>query len=365
MRCLSILAGLIGCLFFSLNLAAQPSRLELIHADINRGQLSADLEELRVLEGNVHVRQDTVEIFCDRATYYSRQQKLVLEGNVRIHRGPEVLRAQTVTYYENRKLAVSQGNVRVLRPGQEMRSQYLEYYYDTDRAFAKTNLLLIDEDSRTRVSAVEGEYIPRENRSRVEKNAHFWQVANSGNDTLHIYARLMEYFFAPERKAVARDSVRILRGDLTARCDSAVYWLDQERLFLELNPRAQQQNNELFGRQMELDLAGMELHKITVRGQANAISVEDSMRQKVNRLTGQEIIGFIVNRKIDQLWAINNARSRYYLKEQEIEQGFNVASADTIQLFFKEGELQRIRVRGGAQGIFYPVDYKGAIETEY
>ncbi len=365
MRYLFILASLIACLSFSANLPAQPSRLELIHADVNRGQLSEDLEELRVLEGNVHARQDTAEIFCDLATYYSRQQKLVLEGNVRIYRGPEVLFAQTVTYYENRKLAISQGNVRVQRPGQEMRSQYLEYYYDTDRAFAKTNLLLIDEDSRARVSAAEGEYIPQENRSRVENNAHFWQVDSSGNDTLHIYARLMEYYFAPERKAVARDSVRILRGDLTARCDSAVYWLDKEQVFLEIDPRSWQQNNELFGRQMELDLAGMELRKITVRGQANAVSVEDSTLQKVNRLTGQEIIGFIVNRKIDQLWAINNARSRYYIKDQESEQGFNVASADTIRLFFKEGELDHISVHGGAQGIFYPVDYKGSIETEY
>jgi hypothetical protein len=136
-------------------------------------------------------------------------------------------------------------------------------------------------------------------------------------------------------------------------------------VFLEIEPRAQQKNNQLFGSQMELDLSGMELRQIMVRGDAIALSVEDSSAGKTNRLTGQEIIAFIVAQKIDQLWAYNNARSKYYLKEKEEEQGVNVASADTIRLYFKEGELDNISVKGGSQGIYYPAEYQGNIESEY
>jgi lipopolysaccharide export system protein LptA len=340
-------------------------RLELIHADFSRGQISGQKEEVKILEGSVHIRQDTVEIFCDRAFYYRNDNKIILDGHVKLIRGSETLTAKKVTYYEDRKLAIAEQNVRVKRPGQEMHSEYLEYYYETDQAFAKINLLLYDEDSHAYVSAVQGEYIPQENRSKVAENAHFWQVDSSGTDTLHIYARVMEYFFQPERKATARDSVKIIRGDLVAYCDSAIYQLDQERVFLEIEPRAQQKNNQLFGSQMELDLSGMELRQIMVRGDAIALSVEDSSAGKTNRLTGQEIIAFIVAQKIDQLWAYNNARSKYYLKEKEEEQGVNVASADTIRLYFKEGELDNISVKGGSQGIYYPAEYQGNIESEY
>lgn len=341
------------------------SRLELIHADFSRGQVGGQREEIKILEGNVHARQDTVEIFCDKAFYYPQEGKVILQGKVRLLRGKEILTARKVTYYENRKLAIAEENVRVRRPGQELHSEYLEYYYESDQAFAKTNLFLADRDSRAYVTAAQGEYVPRENRTKVEQNAHFWQTDSSGRDTLHIYAQVMEYFLQPERQATARDSVTIIRGDLEARCDSAIYWLDREKVFLEVQPRAWQKNNEMFGSQMEVALVNMEIRQIMVRGGATALSVEDSASGKISRLTGQEIIAFISDQKIDQLWAYNNARSKYYLKDKEAEQGVNVASADTIRLFFKGGEVDHISVKGGSQGTYYPVDYKGKINSEF
>lgn len=351
-------------LIFGSNAIAQ-QRLELIHADFSRGQMSGQSEEVKILEGNVHVRQDTVEIFCDKAFYYRDIGKLILEGNVRIIRGPQILTARKVTYYEDRKLAIAEKKVYLQRPGQELRSEYLEYYYETDQAFAKTNLFLVDRKSRAFVTAVQGEYVPQENRTRVENNAHFWQVDSSGSDTLHIYARVMNYYFLNEdRRATAKDSVTIIRGDLVAQCDSAIYWLDDERVYLEKQPRAREKNNKLSGRQMEMDMSGMKLRRITVRGEATAVSVEDSAADKVSRLTGQEIIAFISDQKIDQLWALKNARSKYYLKDKGEEQGVNVASADTIRIFFKEGEVDHISVKGGSEGTYYPPDYTGNIKTE-
>jgi hypothetical protein len=73
-------------LVISNSLEAQ-DRLELIHADFSRGQMSGQKEEVKILEGSVHVRQDTVEIFCDRALYYRGEGKLILEGHVRLIRG--------------------------------------------------------------------------------------------------------------------------------------------------------------------------------------------------------------------------------------------------------------------------------------
>ncbi len=341
------------------------SGLLLKHADITRGKVLSNREEVKILEGNVHVQQDSTEIFCDKATYHPLRDMLVLVGNVKLTRGNDILTAKKLTYYELEKLAIAENDVYLDRPGQNMRSEYLEYYYETDRAFARTNLILTDEPSNAFVTAIQGKYSPEENFSRVEKDAHFWQINRFSGDTLHIYAEAMEYHFKPIRKAIATDSVRIIRGDLTARCDSAVYLLDEEKVFLEMNPQAEQQNNQMAGQQMELDLKGMVLHRITVKGRAVAKSVEDSTNGKINQLTGQEIIAFLKNRKINELWAVDNARSLYYIKDQNQEQGINTASADTIRIYFKGGEVDNISVKGGSQGIFYPADYKGEIETEF
>ncbi len=338
-----------------------PSRLELIHADFSRGRVENG-QSLKILEGNVHARQDSLELFCDRAVYLENQKKLVLEGHVILKEGKKNLTAKNVTYFENKKLAIAEDSVHLWKENQEIYCNYLEYYYETDQAFARDNLLLIDKNQNAYVSALRGEYLPERNMAYVEVNCHLWRVDTTQTDTLHIFSKKMEYYFKPIRKAIARREVVIQQGNMTANCDSAVYLVDREKAYLEIAPRAIQENNEMEGKKIELEFKDLEIKKIIVYGDARAVSVEDSVLKKENRLEGKKLIMFIENRNLKELWAISNARSIYYLKEEKKDQGINTATADTIRVYFKNSELDSISVIGGAQGIYYPANYKGPIK---
>lgn len=344
--------------------AQSHSRLELIHADVNRGQVLPSGEVVRIFEGNVQVQQDTAAIFCDRALFYHRRNTIELQGHVRIIRGRERLTAGKVTYIEPRKLAIAQQGVHLSRPGRELRAEYLEYYYETDQAYARTHLWLHDQNSHAFITAHEGEYLPGEDRAVVRGEAHFWQPTEGGEDTLHIHAREMEYRFSPERTAFARETVRIRKGELFARCDSAVYFLEQERALLKGHPVARQEGTRIVGEAMELLFQADKLQRVVVRGKALATSVEDSLAGKINKLAGKEIVALVQEDRIQELWAHVNARSVYYLKDQGEEQGVNTASADTIRIYFRDSEVDSIAVIGGAQGIFYPANYQGEMKLE-
>lgn len=340
------------------------SRLELLHADITRGVVR-DSVPMRILQGNVHARQDSLELFCDLATWIESKGVLILQNNVELNRGQDTLTAAIITYYEKTKIAIAENNVHLWRTGQDVFTDYLKYYYQTDQSYAKNGVKLIDHDKRVTITAKLGEYLPAQNRTYVEKESHLVRLDSAGTDTLHIYARRMEYYFEPQRLAIAIDSVRIVRENLTAKCDSAVYKLDEEKAFLEISPVAIQENSEMVGRQMEMVFKDMEIQRIIVREKALATSVVDSVTGKENRLTGREIIMYITDRQLRELRAISNATSNYYLREEKEEKGFNVASADTIKVFFKNSELDSIDVKGGSQGIYYPADYKGKINLEF
>jgi hypothetical protein len=174
----------------------------------------------------------------------------------------------------------------------------------------------------------------------------------------------MEYIFSDIRRAVARDSVRIIQGNLSASCDSAIYDIEKDIIYLKSQPEAIQENNKMLGESMQLILEDRELRQIRVSGDARAISSLDSTREKENRLEGRELIMYIENRKLTTIYAISNARSFYYLKEQQEDRGINVASADTIKAFLVADELDSIAVIGGAQGTYYPEGYKGKIVQE-
>jgi lipopolysaccharide export system protein LptA len=346
---------------FDVSLLFGQGRLELLNADVSRGVLENG-ELLRILEGNVHARQDTIELFCDLVTYYQSQKKAILEKNVKIVRGKGTLTAATVTYFEDEKLAIAKDNVHVWHPGQELFTDYLEYYYESDYTIARQGVEIRDSKERVTVTAEEGEYNPSKNLTFVEKNAHLFRVDSSGTDTLHIFARRMEYIFGENPRAIAKDSVRIIRENLNAACDSAVYKVDEEIAFLEIHPRAIQENNKMTGLQMQMKFENLDLREIRVRGDANVINVLDSTSSKQNELAGKEIIMYINNRQLDELWAISNARSFYHIIEKDKEKGFNSVSADTIKLFFVKGTLDSIDVKGGSRGTFYPPDYQGKIE---
>ncbi|MFZ0389327.1 MAG: LptA/OstA family protein [Calditrichia bacterium] len=332
------------------------SGLQLIHADLSRGIVENGVS-LKILEGNVQARQDTLELYCQRAVYYQEQGKIILSGKVQLVQGSSVLTAKSVTYFEDRKVAIARGNVKVNRPAREMTADYMEYHYETEHIISSGHLILHDKEHDVTVSARKGEYMPQQEMSFVKENAHLWQVDSSATDTLHIFANEMKYFAGENRRAVALDSVIILRDRLRATADSVVYFLDDGVAYLEINPHARQENTEVFGKRIKLILPEQELRQIYITGNARAISMEDSLRGRENQLEGREIVMYISERQLSELQAISNARSQYYLKEQEEDRGRNVASADTIKIFMKSNELDSISVIGGAEGTYYPQNY--------
>jgi len=339
------------------------SRLELIHADVSRGVVENDIP-LRILEGNVHARQDSLEIFCQRAIYNELEKILNLSGNVRMYRGKDTLLAAEARYFEASKIAIAEGDVKIFRPRQTMRSDFMEYHYNTDKILATGNLYMNDQENSVSVTAKKGEYLPESGLSYVQEEAHLWRIDTTSSDTVHIYGEKMEYHFTDQRKAIARDSVKIKQGKLIAFCDSAIYLIDEDLIYLKSNPRALQENNKMIGKEMQMVLVDQEIREIHVQGNAEAISIVDTFFQKENKLEGREIVMYIEDRQLSEIHAISNARSYYHLKENEENKGINVASADTIKAFIVKNELDSIAVIGGAQGTYYPQDYKGKIVRE-
>jgi hypothetical protein len=281
-----------------------------------------------------------------------------------MYRGKDTLLAHEARYFEESQIALAEGDVKVFRPAQEMKSDYLEYHYVNDQIRARGDLFLHDRDNRVYITAETGEFIPEQKYSYVRENSHLWRIDSTATDTLHIYSHKMEYHFSDFKRAIARDSVQIFQGNLNAECDSAVYNIDEDIIYLKSRPEAIQENNQMLGKQMKLILENRELREIHVTGDARAISTLDSVVEKENRLEGRELIMYIENRKLVRILAVSNARSFYYLKENEEDRGINVASADTIKAFLVADELDSIAVIGGAQGTFYPEDYQGKIIPE-
>lgn len=335
------------------------SGLELIHAD-KQITKEVDGELLHLFEGRVHFRQDTLEMYCDDAILFEKKNKLQFSGDVLITDSHSRLRAQKINYFTNTRIAYCYDFVRINTPNDSLYCEYLKYNFKTDEAEARTNLYLFNAENDVQIWGQEGSYNPSTKHNQIKYDAHFTKVDTASKDTLDITAIQLDYYGGEEKRAVAIDSVVILQGALKAVCDSAVYQTETELVSLFGSPFAWYEENEISGIFMQARFDSLKLQEIIVSEEAKAVSPADSMNNKENILQGNKIHFTIENNKPKLVTATDNASSIYYLQtENNEDQGCNYATSDTILVYFAEGELDSIEIKGGSEGIFYPAEYKG------
>jgi lipopolysaccharide export system protein LptA len=354
---------LIILLIIILPLFASNSQLRLVHADKSIGKI-INGERVKILSGNVEAYQDTLRMLCDEAYFYEERNLYKFIGNVFIDDGVHTLQAGRIDYLPETRTAICRINVRISGDNDSLYAEKFTYSFETKNAQAKQNLFIWDKKNDTWIWGDKGWYYSQQQYSRVLGNAHFMHFNPGEPDTLNITSRLMEYQGGDANYAMATDSVRIAKGDLRATCDSAYYDLVQEKIHLKINPIAWQAENEMQGDFIDLILDSLKIETILIKENAQLKSMSDSLASAYDYLRGKSIEVFMKNGKPDLITARDNASSIYLLKDEEEKQGTNVASSDSILIYFKEGVMDSIAIIGGAQGTFYPPDYKGEMNGE-
>jgi len=351
-------------LLFVCSSIASNSQLYLVHADKSIGKLENG-EKIRILSGNVEAYQDTLHMLCDEAVFYEDREEIVFVGNVFLEDGHRTLRADRIRYYTPSRTAVCLGNVRISGANDSLFAQKFIYNFTKRNAEGEKNLFLWDKQNDARIWGDFGTYREQNQHMLIKKNARFESYTEGEPDTLVITAQFMDYFGLKKKTAIARDSVVIKKGTLSAVCDSALYDMKNELVHLKVNPVAWQEGSEMRGSLIDLVLDSLEIQKINISGAAELKSPADSLNQRFNFLRGKTIEVQLTDRKPQKIIARNNASSIYVLWDDSVEQGTNSASSDSIIIFFKAGEMDSIAVIGGSEGIFYPPDYEGEIESDY
>ncbi len=338
--------------------------LHLIHADKTSGKIQ-DGERVRILEGNVEAYQDTLFMYCDRAVFYENSDLAVFTGNVRLEDGQHVLWADKIEYYTATRTAYCYGNVRISGEKDSLFARQFVYRFREENAYGKTDMYIWDKENNVSVWGDSGRYLSGTRESHVKGDARFQQIKADEADTLIITSRHLAYFGMQPKKAVAFDSVEIRKGEVRARCDSAVYFIEDEKVWLRINPVVWQADSKMSGARVNFDMDSLEIKEIYLTGDAKVLTPVDSLDKRMNVLKGKSIQVSLVDKKPHLVVARNNASSIYILKEDSLDQGTNASSSDSIFIFFSEGTMDSIAIIGGIEGIFYPADYKGEIKSEF
>jgi len=343
---------------------AQDGRFNLVHADRSYGKL-IDGEKVRYASGNVQAYQDTIQMFCEEVVFYEERNFAEFYGDVLIDDSHHRLWADKIIYYSDTRRAHCMGHVKISGVNDSLYAENFIYEFRGGDAEADENLFIWDKESNARIWGDAGHYNSEKRESHIVGNARLHHNESTQSDTLIITSHSMSYFGEEPKRAIALDSVRIVKGGVSAACDSATYFVTDEMVTLRLSPMAWQGESEMIGKEIDFTMDSLKIDEIFLYEKAQISTLADTIENKYNVLRGKSIQVSLGEGVPERIIARRNAISIYRIEENKIKQGTNSASSDSIIIHFAVGELDSISIIGGTEGTFYPADWKGEIKSEY
>ena len=112
------------------------------------------------------------------------------------------------------------------------------------------------------------------------------------------------------------------------------------------------------------------INKINIISKASAynnlkikIEKDGSYRNFRDKMSSKEMLAFFNDGEISELELFNMASTSYNVVDDSLLVGKNLASGDSIYINFFKGEINRIQVKGGALGEFYPEQSNSKVDT--
>ena len=347
----------------------EEEKLRLIHADVLRGQKIGD-QSVRQFIGDVLFRQGAATLSCDRATEYEGTGRYVLYGDVVYADTAKSLYGDKITYYESTKVAYVEGNVKLVDSTKTLTADRIRYHDEEEEAYATGNVFLADEKEFVELIGENAEYMRETGYAKVTgNNAKLVKTDSTQADTLIIFGTIFQMFDDGERFLVT-DSVRVIRGEIEAFCDSLEYFQEESIIKLANSPRVHQNRQYLTGNSVSLLMEESDVKAIHIVGDAIATSTVDSTivtPVPYDLLSGQDMMVYVTDEKIDSVLITERATSYYHVIEDGEEMGLNKALGDQLFIRFVNDTLSQVKVKSSPSasvGQFHPPGHRSELESE-
>ncbi len=311
------------------------------------------------LYGDVRVKDDTLTLLTSQASYSGRRKTVTSDSAVYLNDTRRTLTANRGTYDAETKVAMFYGNVFVRDSSSSLRSDTLFYFRNSDSTIANCNVKIHSLDNNVTIYGRHFEDHGRKKYSMVSGAPLLVQIdtASDGKiDTLMITGMQLEaYRDSVSERFIAKDSVQIIRGSLSARCGYGIYFTSDSLVVLQRSPIVWYEDNQLTGDSVAVYIRNKNISRVDVVGAAFAASQSDSLlADRFNQLKGKKLTMFLNDRKVSRIIVESNATSLYYLYDKGKPNGANRVSGDRVVMHFTDGKIDKISVVSGVEGDYYP-----------
>ena len=323
-------------IFLFASVYAQDNRLRLIRADVLEN-VTINGESIQYLKGNVEFKKGEMTMNCNWARFNKKTEKGFLFENVSMVKDDQNLTCDSLFVDSPKNIMIAYSNTHVWDTTYSLIADTLYYFSELDSGSANGNATLVQ-------------------------------------DKQIIKSNTIEYVELPESDGVsyaARGDVIITEEERIATCGEAIYDRENGKTVMKINPKIIDNEQTIAGSEIYLSYNDDVLDRVFIPSDAHVTNPINGFREWIevidgdsvsysdsvnfsDDMTGSALRGFFIDGKLDSMRLEGMATTLYHIFEDSIYQGKNKASGDTIQMKFKDNDLETIFISGGSEGIYTP-----------
>ena len=333
--------------------------------------------KLAMLRYNVVLTDGKAKIVTEELFYNTKEKYAYYLVGGKVYRETSEIESKRAYYYTNSGDVFFQGNVKITDPNYRLISDTLKYNVDTDITTFFGNTTIYNDDSK--ILCNNGWFETKSNVASFGKNT---RILNENQilyaDSLYydrniFYGKALNGFIWKDTTMGVEIHAR--RGDYFDKQKTlyayekafAIYKLDNDSLFLKGDTLFSQEKSETDSTKTFAAYHHVKMHTRTMQGVCDSLyySMSDStfkfyydpvIWSDSTQMSGDSIHLTLKDKKPDVMTMYDNAiivspEGKY----------FNQIQGRTIYGYFKNSELERMKVNGNAESLYFGKDDKGKL----
>lgn len=164
-----------------------------------------------------------------------------------------------------------------------------------------------------------------------------------------------------DRYLEAFHQVRIFSDSLQAVCDSLFYSYKDSTYRLYTEPVIWSNGSQITGDTVWLQTKNKKPHRLKVF--ENSMLVQQQEPGLYNQIASIRMDGYFSNGELDSVRAIGEARTIYYIQDEDSAYtGINESKSDIIDIYLLKKELEKIVLRNEVSGTIWPIGQKDPLQ---
>ena len=311
-------------------------------------------DDMLYLFKDVVAVSDSFTMYSDTVSYNTVSKRIFINGPTTIRDSANTLYAENGWYDSNTGEAELLKKPVISNEKQNIAANYIRYNKENKSGRALGSVKITDLENSSIITGNVAEYNDLLETALVTDSAVY--MSYDEKDTLFLHAdtlRSMPDTVPDEKIVFGYHKVRFFRTDLQGICDSMVYFTRDSVIQLHKSPVIWSEIHQLSADLIEL----IQLHnapdELHLTRNSFIISKQDS--NMFDQIKGKEMIGYIVNKKLNNIEVNGNGQTLYYAREKEQIIGLNRAESSKISIRFRDGKIYAISFLKAPEGVLKPL----------